>query len=215
MSIKKDLEQIKDSFDRDGQILESAFRFEVLFKRYKKIIFAFGAIIIVGIIVWLAHTAITQSKHDKAAKAYYNLLNANESEDSENLLRIIKENNPVLHDLYVLSHNPSEEQFLTLADSQNAFIAKIATYQNVQNAVTKILQELENSQEQSSQSQELDLALKSLDSIDDKHLKPFALLQESVLLLREGKIQEAKHKAQLIDENSPFAKFGELIKHYK
>ena len=214
MNIKKDLEQIKDSFDRDGQILESAFRFEVLFKRYKKILFAFGAIVIVGIIAWLANTAITQSKHDKAAKAYYDLLNANENEDSENLLRIIKENNPVLHDLYVLSHNPSEEQFLALADSQNAFIAKIATYQNAQNAVAKILQELESNQEQDS-SPKLDEALKSLDSIDDRHLKAFALLQESVLLLREGRIQEAKHKAQLIDENSPFAKFGELIKHYK
>ncbi|MGX3097970.1 hypothetical protein [Helicobacter sp. 23-1046] len=214
MSIKKDLEQIKDSFDRDGQILESAFRFEVLFKRYKKILFAFGVIVIVGIIAWLANTAITQSKHDKAAKAYYDLLNANENEDSENLLRIIKENNPVLHDLYVLSHNPSEEQFLALTDSQNAFIAKIATYQNAQNAVAKILQELESNQEQSF-NPKLDEALKSLDSIDDKHLKAFALLQESVLLLREGRTQEAKHKAQLIDENSPFAKFGELIKHYK
>lgn len=214
MSIKKDLEQIKGSFDRDGQILESAFRFEILFKRYKRVLIALGVIVVIGAIAWFANSTITQSKHDRAAKAYYDLLNAQDNEDSQSLLATIKENNPVLHDLYILSHNPNEEQFLALADSHNAFIAKIATYQNIQNTVAKILQELESNEVQSTQAN-LQSALQSLDSIDDKHLKPFALLQEAVLLLKDGKIEEAKHKAELIDENSPFAKFGELIKHYK
>ena len=212
MSIKKDLEQIKGSFDRDGQILESAFRFEILFKRYKKMLVTVVVIAVIGVIAWLTYSAITQSKHDKAAKAYYNLLNAKDNEDSEGLLSIIKENNPILHDLYILSHNPNEEEFLALANSKNAFIAKVATYQNAQNSVTKALKELENN---STESANLDVALKSLDSISDKNLQPFILLQEAVLLLKQGKIEEAKNKAQLIDENSQFAKFGELIKHYK
>lgn len=214
MSIKKDLEQIKGSFDRDGQILESAFRFEILFKRYKKMLVAVVVIAVIGIVAWLTHSAITQSKHDKAAKAYYDLLNAKDNEDSEGLLAIIKENNPILHDLYILSHNPNEEEFLALADSKNAFIAKVATYQNAQNSVIKALKELENNDGESTQAN-LDVALKSLDSISDKNLQPFILLQEAVLLLKQGKIEEAKNKAQLIDENSQFVKFGELIKHYK
>ena len=105
MSVKNDLTQIKNEFDKDGQILENAFRFEILLRRYKKSLIALLVLVMAGIVYMGASSYLTQQRHTKANEAYREILKAQTPE----LLETLKQNSPILYDFYLYTHNPSEE----------------------------------------------------------------------------------------------------------
>lgn len=206
MSVKNDLTQIKNEFNKDGQILENAFRFEILLRRYKKSLIALLVLVLVGIAYIGIDSYITQQRHTKANEAYREILKAPTSE----LLETLKQNSPTLYDFYLYTHNPSEETLQNLMHSQNELIAQIATYQHIQHILDSILSPTE-----SSQSTNINEILATLPSLQDKTLQQWLLLQEAAILLQKGNVQEARDKLMLLDENSDFARIGKSLRHYQ
>lgn len=206
MSVKNDLTQIKNEFNKDGQILENAFRFEILLRRYKKSLIALLVLVLVGIAYIGIDSYITQQRHTKANEAYREILKAPTPE----LLETLKQNSPTLYDFYLYTHNPSEETLQNLMHSQNELIAQIATYQHIQHILDSILSPTE-----SSQSTNINEILATLPSLQDKTLQQWLLLQEAAILLQKGNVQEARDKLMLLDENSDFARIGKSLRHYQ
>ena len=97
MSVKNDLTQIKNEFNKDGQILESAFRFEILLRRYRKSLIALLVLIVAGAVYMGVSSYLTQQRHTKANAAFREITKAQTPE----LLETLKQNSPTLYDFYL------------------------------------------------------------------------------------------------------------------
>lgn len=247
MSVKSDLSQLKSAFDTDGQILESAFRFEVFARRHRKKLIALGVIAVFGIVCGVMYSFISESKMQKANVAYEALLALPNELDArtsaKELLETLKQNNKALYEFYLFTHIKNDGEVLQeLADSKNKFIATMSGYdlgqmklanalagesknaQNMQNIEAQNTQEAQDSQKQDSSKADMSLEsankdlsaiFASLESLKNKDLKEWLLLQEAALLLEQGRVQEAKSKAAFIDTQSSLSTLANLIKHYK
>ncbi|WP_394954280.1 hypothetical protein [uncultured Helicobacter sp.] len=207
MSVKNDLTQIKNEFDKDGQILENAFRFEILLRRYKKSLIALLVLVMAGIVYMGVSSYLTQQRHTKANEAYREILKAQTPE----LLETLKQNNPILYDFYLYTHNPSEETLQSLMKSKNELIAQIATYEHIQHTLDSLLAPSSESSTDSNPSE----VFATLPALQDKTLQQWLLLQQAAILLQKGYKQEAKDKLMLLDENSDFARIGKALRHYQ
>lgn len=207
MSVKNDLTQIKNEFDKDGQILENAFRFEILLRRYKKSLIALLVLVMAGIVYMGVSSYLTQQRHTKANEAYREILKAQTPE----LLETLKQNSPMLYDFYLYTHNPSEETLQSLMKSKNELIAQIATYEHIQHTLDSLLAPFSESSTDSNPSE----VFATLPALQDKTLQQWLLLQQAAILLQKGYKQEAKDKLMLLDENSDFARIGKALRHYQ
>ena len=207
MSVKNDLTQIKNEFDKDGQILENAFRFEILLRRYKKSLIALMVLVMAGIVYMGVSSYLTQQRHTKANEAYREILKAQTPE----LLETLKQNSPILYDFYLYTHNPSEETLQSLMKSKNELIAQIATYEHIQHTLDSLLAPSSKSSTDSNPSE----VFATLPALQDKTLQQWLLLQQAAILLQKGYKQEAKDKLMLLDENSDFARIGKALRHYQ
>ncbi|WP_394909403.1 hypothetical protein [uncultured Helicobacter sp.] len=206
MSVKNDLTQIKNEFNKDGQILESAFRFEILLRRYRKSLIALLVLVIAGVVYIGVSGYLTQQRHTRANEAYKEILKG----ETPELLESLRQNSPTLYDFYLYTHNPSEETLQNLMRSQNELIAQIATYQSIQHTLDSLLGGIE-----SDKSQNIAEVFASLPPLKDKTLQQWLILQEATILLQKGHTQEAKDKLMLLDENSQFARIGNSLRHYQ
>ena len=207
MSVKNDLTQIKNEFDKDGQILENAFRFEILLRRYKKSLIALLVLVMAGIVYMGVSSYLTQQRHTKANEAYREILKAQTPE----LLETLKQNSPILYDFYLYTHNPSEETLQSLMKSKNELIAQIATYEHIQHTLDSLLAPSSKSSTDSNPSE----VFATLPALQAKTLQQWLLLQQAAILLQKGYKQEAKDKLMLLDENSDFARIGKALRHYQ
>lgn len=204
MSVKNDLAHIKDEFNKDGQILENAFRFEIFLRRYKKTLITLLVLIIAWAVYLGVDSYLTQQRHIQANEAYTELLSG---EQTPELLEKLEKNSPILYNFYVYTHNPSQEALKKLMDSDNELIAHIATYRDITHTLDSLLEE--------SNQDTINEVLANLPPLKDKTLQQWLILQEAAILLQKGYTQEAKDKLMLLDENSEFARIGESLRHYK
>lgn len=204
MSVKNDLVHIKDEFNKDGQILESAFRFEIFLRRYKKTLITLLVLIVAWAVYLGVDNYLTQQRHIQANEAYAELLSG---EQTPELLEKLEKNSPILYDFYVYTHNPNQEALKKLMDSDNELIAQIATYRDITHTLDSLLEE--------SNQDTINEVLANLPPLKDKTLQQWLILQEAAILLQKGYTQEAKDKLMLLDENSEFARIGKSLRHYK
>lgn len=243
MSVKSDLSQFKSALDTDGQILESAFRFEIFARRHRKKLIALGVIVALGIVCGVAYSFISESKMQKANVAYEALLALPNELDArasaKELLETLKQNNKALYEFYLFTHIKNDGAVLReLVDSKNEFIATMSRYDlgqmELANALaleSKGAQDLKNEVSKNEDSKNEDSSkagastesankdisaiFASLESLKNKDLKEWLLLQEAALLLEQGRVQEAKSKAAFIDTQSSLSTLANIIKHYK
>lgn len=210
MSVKNDLTQIKNEFNKDGQILESAFRFEILLRRYRKSLIALLVLIVAGAVYMGVSSYLTQQRHTKANAAFREITKAQTPE----LLETLKQNSPTLYDFYLYTHNPSEETLQDLMKSKNELIAQIATYEHIQHRLDSLLVSSTESSAPANATNPSEV-FASLPPLQDKTLQQWLLLQEAAILLQKGYKQEAREKLMLLDENSDFAHMGKALRHYQ
>jgi hypothetical protein len=187
VSIKDELQHVKDELTGDEKILESAFKLERMYKKNKTLIWSIALLIVVGFGGRTAWNAYQQSRLNTANDAFLTLQN---NPKDNGALETLKTNNPKLYALYELSQalkNASIEQLGSLASSNDALIADIARYHAGA------------------------LEGKPVDSI---YYHDLTVIEESWADLKAGKKAEARSKLSLIGENSPVAKIAQLLKHY-
>ncbi len=177
---------VKKELSGDERVLESAFKLETYYKKYKFLIWA----IIVGLIVFFVGRAVMQSIHeDKLVEANKAFLTLQTKADDKEALSILKEKNPTLYELFSFSQaskNHDSKVLEVLSSSDNAVISDSSAY-----------------------------AFATLDrkSSDSKLYREMALLQEAYLYIRAGDIKNAKAKLELIEERSSLFMLASLLKH--
>jgi len=187
VSIKDELQIVKEELTSDEKMLESAFRLERLYKKYKKMIWTVIALTVIGFGGKAAWGIYLQNKLDAANASFLTLQkNPNDPKARE----ILKKNNPKLFALFELSQavkSGSADTLKPLASSKDMLIADIARYH---------------------------AGVLEGQPVDVTYYHDLAVVEEAWIDLKSGKKTEARNKLSLIGENSPVAKIAQLLKHY-
>ena len=187
MSIQDTLNEAKKELTNDEQMLASAFKLEKLYTKHKLKIFS----VIAVVVLYFGATAIMNSiKEHKLVAANSAYLTLTKDANNTAALSDLKTNNPALFELYsyqTAMRNSDTATLKTLSGSQNEIIADMATYH---------LAILEGKPSQSELNSDV------------------SLVNNAYLLIKEGKVMEAKEELESISEDSPVHNIAQMIKHY-
>ena len=178
--------EIKKELSKDEKVLESVFKLETLYRKYKYILWA----VLIGIILFFLGRAYMQSAHES------NLLQANEAfltlqtkADDAKALSMLKEKNPKLFELFTYTQAVKNENLTVLKNlstSKNQVISDASTY---------ILSVLEKEPK------------------DSKLYSEMVVLQEAYLAIKSGDVKGANQNLNLIEEDTPLYMLASLLKH--
>ena len=194
MAIKENIDAIKQEISAEEQFLESVIKVESIWKKYKMLIIASLVIIVLAILGSLIYTYLQNQKLEKSNLAYEKLL---KDPNDKNALDTLKANNQPLYEAYIF---------------QRAIISK--NVQDIDELSSKIkdpiLIDLAKYQSLSLQEKDMNGYLNNQKAI----IKDLSYLQEGYLLLKSGKIDEAKNVFSQISANSPAKGIADSLSHY-
>jgi len=177
---------VKRELSSDEKVLESAFKLETLYKKYKFIIWA----VVIGLILFFSVKAVMQSLHESnLAKANQAFLTLQSKADDKEALKVLQEKNPALYELYSYSQaakNDNTETLAQLSKSTNSVISDVSKY---------TLNVLEHK------------------STDSKIYKEMSIIEDAYLAIKTGDAKSANAKLDLIPENSTLYMLASLLKH--
>ena len=186
MNIADATKGIKKELSSDEKVLESVFKLETLYKKYKFLIWA----VVVGLILFFVGRNVMQSMHvAKLEEANVAFLTLQKNDSDAQALAILKEKNPALFELFSYakaSKNKDAKVLSTLKSSSNEVIADASTY---------TVATLENK------------------SSDTKLYEEMAIIEEAYLAIKAGDTKSANAKLDLIAEDSALSMLASLLKH--
>lgn len=187
MSITETINDVKKELSNDEQMLASVFKAEKLYKKHKFKLFAVIAIAV----LYFGGTAIMNNIAEQKLIAGNDALAAlqNDAKDTA-ALDTLKSNNPALFELYSYQNamkNSDTAALKTLSTSKNSIIADLSAYH---------LAVLEGKPAKSELNRDV------------------ALVNNAYLLIKAGKVSEAKEELDSISEESPVYNISKMIKHY-
>ncbi len=186
VGIKDDVNYVKRELSGDEKVLESAFKLESLYKRYK---FHLWGVIVVLILFFGGQAvmgALHEAKLEKANEAFLTL--QNNSEDA-NALKVLQENNPALLELYTYAQAVKKEDIKgleSLSTSTNSVIADASGYT---------------------------AGVLNKKPVESKLYKEMALFEEAYLSILAGDVKKAQNKLELIDDRSSLSVIREFLMH--
>jgi len=187
MSIKDELHLVKEELSSDEKILESAFKLERVYKKYKFLIWG----VVIGLVLFFGGRAAWGSyQQSKRLAANDALLTLMKDPGNSAALEKLKTNNPALFDLYTLStamEKGSVDTLKELESNGDAMIADLARYH---------------------------AAVWKEKAADSTYYHDMSVVEEAYLALKAGDKATARSKLALLDENSPVAKIAQLLRHY-
>ncbi len=190
MSLKENVDAIKEELSAEEQFLESVIKAEGFWKKYKKIIITLAVVLVVGLLAKAVMGYIHESNIEASNSAYNALLK--DSNDAA-ALATLKGKNPKLYEMYL---------FKTSMDSKD-----VATLEKTKESITDpILKNLIAYQ--------IGSISKKVVPSEAGIAKEFALLEEGYLLLQENKIKEAAAKFAQIPSDSTLQAIVKNLKHY-
>lgn len=186
MSIQDDVKYVKTELSGDEKILESAFKLETLYKKYKFIIW--GAV--AALFLFFAGSAAMEGmRHARLADANEAFLALQKKPDDASALETLKSKNPALFELFSYAQAVKKKDIATLkslSSSKNEVVSDSSIY---------VAANLENK------------------TADSKLYKEMAELEGAYLALKAGDAAKAKAKLELIDARSAVAPLATLLKH--
>ncbi len=195
MSLKENIEMVKEELNSEEQFFEKAVQTERFVKKYKKPLISLVAVAILAIGVSSAYSLKVQSDTDAANTALNVLMvDANDAKAKETLKSI----NPKLFDVWSLSQalkSKDKEALRSLESSKALVVADLAEYE---------LAALENDKSK----------LQSYAQKSDALYKDLALIEAAVLMMENGEKKEARAQLSMIDINSPVYELAQSLAHY-
>jgi len=186
VSIKDDVNYVKKELSGDEKVLESAFKLETLYRKHKLKIW--GAVI--AVILFFGGTAAMDAMHEaKLVKANEAFLTLQTNSEDANALKVLKEENPALFELYSYATAVKKQDLAaleSLAKSSNSVIADASAYT---------------------------AGVLNKKPVDSKLYREMALFEEAYVAIGTGDMQTAKDKLELIDERSPLGVITSFLKH--
>ena len=195
MSIKEGVEFVKEELTQDEKLLEGLIKVERFYKRNKIAILSISVALILG---GIGYSVMEYMKEQKLLRANSALLKLQNNPKDANSLKILKENNPSLANLYLLKEATLNGDIKTLEElskSKDETVSDLSLYHL---AVFK---------ESSPQIKEYRLRSNSL-------LKDLAVFDEAYLLLKDGKVEDGKKLLTLIPQDSPIKSIASMLDHF-
>jgi len=186
VSIKDDVKYVKTELSGDEKVLESAFKLETLYKKYK---FAIWGVAVAVVLFFLSQTVMTSMKEIKLEDANKAFLVLQQKPNDAQAMATLKEKNPALFELYTFSkasHSDDVEALKSLRSSKNEVISDASKYT---------------------------VAAMEKKPVDSKLYSELALLEEAYLSIKSGDTKSAKAKLELIDERSSLQMLTQLLEH--
>ena len=186
MSIQDDVKYVQKELSSDEKVLESAFKLEGLYKKYKFVVWGVAAAIFLFFVGTTAMSAMKKATLEEANAAFLTL---QQTPDDKAAQEALKTKNPALFELYTLSEAAKKSKvnvLSTLSSSKNEIIADMSQY---------TVAAIENK------------------AVDSKLYKEMALLEKAYLDIKAGNVKSAKEKLELIDERSPLSMLAKLLQH--
>ena len=188
MSIKDDVNYIKNELSSEEKFLESFVKTERFFKKYKKLIFGLIILAIVGSVVFLVKTKLDEKNLYEANIALSNFL----ENGNQNSLNQLKEKN---RDLYEIALYLDAKNDFKNADINLKYLKELLDFQVA----------LLNSNQS-----DLDAVSKKADFL----LKDYAIFNQALILVNNQKYAEAREILGKISQDSRAFELATLLKHY-
>ena len=195
MSLKENIEMVKDELNSEEKFFEKAVMTEKFVKKYKKAII--GSIIAIVVIV-AADIAYTVNEQNRVESANETLALLEKNPNDSVALARLETLSPALHDVWVYSQaivNQNASKLKELHTTKALVINDTSVYETAQLSADK-------------------KALDTYAQKDDVIYKDLAYVMEAVLLLEDKKIEEAHAKLSLVALNSPLADVATALMHY-
>lgn len=195
MSLKENMEALKEELNSEEKFFESAVRTERFIKRYQKPLMAGVAALLLFAGGAIAYQAYANSKIESSNVAF-NTLQSNPT-DAE-ALQTLKNDNPRLYDLWMLSQAIGKNDAAALEalkHSDALGVADIAAYEAAAMKSDKN-------------------GLEGYTKMQGALYKDLALVELAVMALQQGNVDEAHKKIALIPEDSPMYPVGRSLSHY-
>ena len=195
MSIKNDIEMIKEELTSEEKFFEKSVITERFVKKYKNILIVGVAFIVVGVTGNIVYD-INKEETAKEANVVLSSLQANPSDS--NALAQLKSLSPALHDVYIYSKAIADKDVQTLEslkDSKVLPLADLIRYELAQN--NKDVNELT-----------------AYALAQDAIYKDLAQVQAAIILMNDAQTDKAHSKLQTIEEVSPLSKIAKALLHY-
>jgi hypothetical protein len=189
MSIKENVDYIKEELSSQEKFLENFVKGERFYKKYKTLIFAFIAIVILGGIGLVIKNNIDESNKLKANIAFNKVL---ENSTDTQALEELKNTNEKLYEVALFLQAKKENKAV---DINIPLLKELSKYQVA--LANKNVDELTN-----------------LSMQNDFLLKEFAIFNKALLLSNEGKYDDAKATLKLIPQTSKAFELANLLNHY-
>ena len=195
MSIKENIQTLKDELSSEEKFFESAIRTERFVKKYQKPLMASVISLLLAVGGAIAYQAYDQAKIENSNTALNALLL---NPDNKEALKSLEKENSSLYELYTLSKaiKASDVKALhALVQAKSPEIADIATYES---AV------LMNDQK----------ALESYTKKQGAIYQDMALIEMAVTLIQKGDVISAHSKLALIKEDSAMYPTAQTLSHF-
>jgi hypothetical protein len=186
VSIQDDVKYVKNELSGDEKILESAFKIETLYKKYKLLIWGIVAAVLLFFIGSSVMESMHESKLEDANKAFLTL---QKKPNDTSALETLKSKNPALFELFTFSEAVKKQDIpvlTTLASSKNEVVSDSSKY---------VVANLEKKEANS------------------RLYKEMADVEGAYLALKANDPAKAKEQLELIDERSAVAPIATLLKH--
>ena len=188
MSIKDNVDYVKNEFTSEEKFIENFVKSERFFKKYKNFIIAFFVILVVGSIGYVIKNSIAESNKLDSNIALNKYL---ETKD-ENALKTLKDKNENLYNIALLLNAKKDNKILEV---NLPILKELSKYQIA--LENKDLNELNN-----------------LSVQNDFLLKEFAIFNKALILTNDGKYEEAKNLLKQIPQTSKVNDLSNLLNHY-
>lgn len=185
MSIKDNVDYIKKEMSTEESFLESVFKLEKFYKKYKTALFGTAAVILIAVIGFNIKSYTDEKKMIEANEAFNKVL-ADPNDTAS--LEVLKSKNEKLYQLAQYSKGKADKISLD-------FFNELSLYSK---AIEK-----QNSAMIGEVSQKQNFLLKD-----------FALFNKALIEAKDGKYKEAKETLKLIPEKSDITGLAKMLEHY-
>jgi len=186
---------VKEELNTEEQFFEKAVQTERFVKKYKSPLIAVTVAVILTVATSASYSIYQENKRTEANLAFNVVMqNPSDTATAQNL----KSLNPKLYDLFVLStalKSKDQEALRTLSSSKALVVSDLASY------------ELAALQEDKQ-------ALQSYAQKNGALLKELAVIEEAVIMMKEGEADRANAQLKMIDVNSPLYALAQSLAHY-
>ena len=195
MSLKNDIEMVKEELSSEEKFFEKAVMTEKFVKKYKKLMI--GSVVVVVLIV-AGNIGYNISEQNRISAANETLAALEKNPQDKAAMTTLESLSPVLYDVWRYSQavvSADVETLEKLKNSKALIINDTSAYEVAQNKADV-------------------QALESYAQNQNAIYKDLAQVEAAVLLIDAGKIDEAHSKLSMISATSPLAQVAQALKHY-